>query len=152
MQATWQMMHTEIICGHRFNLLDQSTGNAIKSTLIQYRGGHISKAVARMNLIQLAIRLPDPDKKVALCVEAIIKSSNDLNRTIESEVELGADVIHPFMQVLFVGDDEQRHTKCGDITIQCKRPDYIVEKLKSGIFPLYKTYKISINLFSMHTF
>lgn len=85
-------------------------------------------------------------------MEAITKPSNDLNRTIESKVELGADVIHPFMQVLFVGDDEQRHTKCEDITIQCKRPDYIVEKLKSGIFPLYKTYKISINLFSMHTF
>lgn len=73
-------------------------------------------------------------------MEAIIKSSNDLNRAIESEVELGADVIHPFMQALFVDDDEQRHAKCADITIlqdgQCSRPDYTVKKLKSGIFPL----------------
>lgn len=65
-------------------------------------------------------------------MEAIIKSSNDLNRMIESEVELGADIIHPFMQALFVGDDEQSHAKCADIAIldddQRKRPDYIVEK------------------------
>ncbi|KAG0163806.1 hypothetical protein DFQ28_011188 [Apophysomyces sp. BC1034] len=115
-----------------YKLFNTTAASTIKQILCQYRDDILCKLEARLALLFLAKSTTGPMKNVIFCLEALVHGSRDLNTTIESENELEATVIHPFMFGLLVGDDEHRNARCANTALfdddQCKRPDYVVEK------------------------